>query len=137
MALLGRSKIGLVDGSCKKEDVSADLRGQWERVNAFVLSWILNYVSKSLLGGVAFASSTQGVWNDLKERFDQLDGSRTFSLHREIATLQQRPDSVSVYFTKLKILWDEFEALMPSPGVIVRSQEAYGVLINSERLHFV
>jgi len=61
LALLGRNKIGLVDGSCKQEDVSAELRGQWESVNAIVLSWLLNSVSKSLLGGVAFASSAQSV----------------------------------------------------------------------------
>ncbi|KAK4715970.1 hypothetical protein R3W88_014308 [Solanum pinnatisectum] len=88
LELLGRNKIGLVDGSCKQEGISAELRGQWERVNAIVLLWLLNSMSKSLLGGVTVASSAQGVWNDLKERFDQLDGSRTFSLHKEIATLQ-------------------------------------------------
>ncbi|KAH0640667.1 hypothetical protein KY285_037253 [Solanum tuberosum] len=57
LALLGRNKNGLVDGSCKQEDVSAELRVQWERVNVIVLSWLLNSMSKSLLGGVAFASS--------------------------------------------------------------------------------
>jgi len=56
------------------------------------------------------------VWNDLKERFDQLDGSRTFSLHKEIATLQQGTDYVSAYFTNLKTMWDEFEALVPPLG---------------------
>jgi len=91
-----------VDGTCRKNDVSAELGGQWERVNAIVLSWLLNSVSKSLLAGVAFATSTQGVWSDLKEIFDRLDGSRTFSLHKEIAMLQQGTYFVSVYFTKLK-----------------------------------
>uniref|UniRef100_A0A3Q7FZN3 Integrase zinc-binding domain-containing protein n=1 Tax=Solanum lycopersicum TaxID=4081 RepID=A0A3Q7FZN3_SOLLC len=38
------------------------------KMNAIVLSWLLNSISKSLLGGVAFASSAQSVWNDLKER---------------------------------------------------------------------
>ncbi|KAH0675508.1 hypothetical protein KY285_023309 [Solanum tuberosum] len=78
LELLGRNKIGLVDGSCKQERI--------------------------LLGGVVVASSAQGVWNDLKERFDQLDGSRTFGQHKEITTLQQGTDSVSAYFTKLKTL---------------------------------
>ncbi|KAK4721367.1 hypothetical protein R3W88_011600 [Solanum pinnatisectum] len=65
LALLGRNKIGF-------------------RVNVVVLSWLLNFVSKSLLGGLAFATTAQS--------------------------------SVFVYFTKLKNLWDEFEALVPSPG---------------------
>ncbi|XP_069152641.1 uncharacterized protein [Solanum lycopersicum] len=66
LAFVGRNKIGLVDGSCRKNDVSAEL-GE----------------------GLAFATSAQGVWSDLKEKFDRLDGSRTFCLHKEIATLQQ------------------------------------------------
>lgn len=66
------------------------------------------------IGRVAFVSSAQSVCNDLKERFDQLDCSRTFNLHKEIANLQKGIESV--YFTKFKALWDEFEALVPSPG---------------------
>lgn len=53
LALLGRNKIGLVDGSCTKKGVSSELKNQWERVNAIVLSWILNSLLKSLLSGVA------------------------------------------------------------------------------------
>ncbi|KAH0679854.1 hypothetical protein KY284_020939 [Solanum tuberosum] len=88
LALLGRNKIGLVDGSCRKEVYGEELWGQWKRVNAIVLSWLMNSVSKSLLSGVAFASSALQVWNDLKERFDRVDGSRTYSLHKDIVTLQ-------------------------------------------------
>lgn len=38
IALLGRNKFGIVDGSCKKENFSTELGNQWERVNAIVLS---------------------------------------------------------------------------------------------------
>ncbi|KAL3380134.1 hypothetical protein AABB24_000653 [Solanum stoloniferum] len=54
IALLGRNKLGMVDGSCRKEDFPG-LESNWETVNAVVLSWIMNYVSKSLLGGIMYA----------------------------------------------------------------------------------
>lgn len=76
----------------------------------------MNSVSKSLLGGVAFASSAFAVWEDLRERFDRIDGSRTFTLHKEIATLHQGTSTVATYCTRLKNLWDEFEVLVPSPA---------------------
>lgn len=38
----------------------------------------------------------------LKERFDKGNGSRIFSIHREISVLTQGSNSVSGYFTKLK-----------------------------------
>lgn len=71
------------------------LWGQWERVNIIVLSWLMNFVSISILSGVVFASSALQVWNDLKERFDRVDDSRTYSLHNDIVTLQQGTNSIS------------------------------------------
>ncbi|XP_039045779.1 uncharacterized protein LOC120185691 [Hibiscus syriacus] len=47
------------------------------------------------------------------ERFAKVDGSRSFFLHREITLLNQGDSSISTYFTRLKSLWDEYEALAP------------------------
>lgn len=79
-----------------------ELWGQWERVNAIVLSKLMNSVSKSLLSGIAFSFSALSVWTDLQERLDKVDGSRTYTLHKDIASLQQGTFSVSVYYTRLK-----------------------------------
>ncbi|XP_055822236.1 uncharacterized protein LOC129890778 [Solanum dulcamara] len=84
-----------MDGTCKKEIYIEELWGQRERVNAIVLSWLMNSVLKSLLSGIAFSSSASNVWTDLQERFDRVDRSRTYSLHKEIATLKQ--DSAAMY----------------------------------------
>lgn len=62
IALLGWNKFGMVDGSSKKEMFLVELWNQWERVNVTVLSWLMNSVSTSFLGGVVFASIAQGVW---------------------------------------------------------------------------
>jgi len=115
LALLGRNKLGLIDGSCNKEVFGEELGSQWERANAIVLAWLMNSVSKGLLSGIAFASTAMQVWNDLKERFDRVDGSRTYSLHKDIASLQQGTMFVSEYYNKLKTLWDEFEMVVPIP----------------------
>ncbi|XP_070017794.1 uncharacterized protein [Nicotiana sylvestris] len=116
MALLGRNKLCLVDGTCTKEIFSENMWNHWERVNAIVLYWLMNSVSNGLLGGIMYASSAKAVWDDLHERFDKVDGSRSYNLHKEIATLSQGTLSVSAYFSKLKDLWEEFEALVPAPG---------------------
>ncbi|XP_070057392.1 uncharacterized protein [Nicotiana tomentosiformis] len=114
ISLLGRNKLGLVDGSCKKEDFSEAVGNHWERVNAIVLSWIMSSVAKGLLGGIMYATNAQAVWEELYERFNKIDGSRTFNIHKEIVTLTQETTSVSNYFSKLKDLWEEFEALVPA-----------------------
>ncbi|KAK8315167.1 hypothetical protein V6Z12_D01G221800 [Gossypium hirsutum] len=42
--------------------------------------------------GIVFASSTALPWQDLKERFDKVNGLRIFFLHRSIVTLNQELD---------------------------------------------
>ncbi|XP_055831032.1 uncharacterized protein LOC129900095 [Solanum dulcamara] len=135
LPLLGRNKLGLVDGTCRKEMFGKELWGQWKRVNAIVLLWLMNSVSKNLLSGIAFASSNSSVWTDLQERFDRIDGSRTYSLHKEIAILQQEASSVFIYYTKLKILWDEFEVLVPSPGCSCENSRGYVAHMNRQKLY--
>lgn len=134
LALLGRNKIGLIDGSSRKEVYNEELWGQWERVNAIVLSWLMNSVSKSLLSGIAFATTAFDVWTDLKERFDRVDGSRSYSLHKDISSLQQGNMSVSVYYTRLKNLWDEFEALVPSPSCNCDRSKGFVIHLNKQNI---
>lgn len=56
------------------------------------------------------------VWLVLKERFDKINGSRLFQLHRSIFTLTQGTLTVSAYFTKLKSLSDEYDSILHSPS---------------------
>ncbi|XP_075096344.1 uncharacterized protein LOC107777081 [Nicotiana tabacum] len=106
------------------------MENHWERVNAIVLPWIMNSVAKGLFGGIMYASSAQAVWEDLLERFNKIDGSRTFNLHKEIATLTQGIASVSVYFSRMKDLWEEFEALVLTPGCDLN--QAYAMIVSAE-----
>lgn len=62
-----------------------------------------------------YVSVAQVVRQDLIEKL-KVDGSRTYNLHKEIATLTKGTSSVSVYFSRLKNLREEFEALLPAPG---------------------
>ena len=78
-----------------------NLTNLWERCNAIVLSWIMNCVSKELLGGIVYSTNAAAVWKDLCEIYDKIDGSRIFQLHKEIATISQGTSSISSYFSKL------------------------------------
>ncbi|XP_019260764.1 PREDICTED: uncharacterized protein LOC109238744 [Nicotiana attenuata] len=134
MALLGRNKLGLVDGTCTKENFPENLWNHWERVNAIVLSWLMNSVSNGLLGGIMYASSAKAVWDDLHERFDKVDGSRSYNLHKENTTLSQGTNSFSIYFSKLNDLWEEFEALVPAPGCDCPRSREYVVHLQKLKL---
>ncbi|KAE8725286.1 hypothetical protein F3Y22_tig00009003pilonHSYRG00075 [Hibiscus syriacus] len=112
IALLTKNKLGFIDGDCTRGDFGELLQSQWDRCNAIVLSWILNTVSVDLSAGLVFAYTAAHVWNDLKEQFSKVDGSRIFFLHREIALFTQGDSSVFAYYSHLKLIWDEYNALV-------------------------
>lgn len=121
LSLLGRNKLCFIDGSVKRSQYTGDLAKLWDRCNAIVISWLMCNVSKDLLSGVFFCSDNNLIWEDLKERFDKINSSRTFQLHKEIFTSVQGTSSVSAYYFRLKNLWDEYDSIMPLPHVIVLS----------------
>jgi len=115
IALLGKRKYGFVTGACTRGLYREELHEQWEICNAIVLSWLMNTVSEKLLSGIVYATNALSVWNDLKERFDKVNRVRIYQMHKEITTLSQGTDIVSHYFSKLKTLWNEYDAVIPSP----------------------
>ncbi|XP_049371950.1 uncharacterized protein LOC125836839 [Solanum verrucosum] len=102
------------------------LHDQWEKCNVVGLSWIMNAVRPGLLSSVVYASNAHKVWLDLREKFDTVNGSRIFHLHREIHTLSQGTMSVADYFSKLRDLWDEYDALMPCPSCPCPESRKFG-----------
>ncbi|KAM3394380.1 hypothetical protein P3S68_003382 [Capsicum galapagoense] len=80
------------------------------------LGFIMNTVSADILSGIVYASDAGSVWKDLKERFNEVKNIRIFQLHRGIAMNSLGTYSVVVYFTKLRELWAEYDALVPSPS---------------------
>ncbi|KAM3202137.1 hypothetical protein P3L10_029761 [Capsicum annuum] len=133
IGLLGKSKLGFVDGRHTKEKFEPALYDLWEKCNAIVLSWIMISVSKELLSGIVYASNAQKVWSDLKERFDKVDGLRIFFLHKEITTLVQGTSSRLMQF--LMGLNDSYNQcrsqimmLYPPPTV----NKAYSLVISEE-----
>ncbi|XP_070004329.1 uncharacterized protein [Nicotiana sylvestris] len=75
----------------------------------------MSNVSKDLITGVLFSSNACTVWAAFKERFDKVNGSRLYYLHKEIFTMTQGMCSVSTYFTKLRDLWAEYDSILPPP----------------------
>ncbi|XP_049378259.1 uncharacterized protein LOC125843061 [Solanum stenotomum] len=134
IGLLGKGKLGFITGQYSKDKFVVSLHDLWGKCNVIVLSWIMISISRELLSGIVYASSAQQVWTDLKERFDKVDGSRIFYLHKEIATLSQGMLYVSSYFSKLKELWMEFDSLMPCPGCACEVSKTYATHFEYQRL---
>ncbi|GAV76808.1 UBN2_3 domain-containing protein, partial [Cephalotus follicularis] len=90
-----------------------------------LLSWIMNTVSKELFNGIVCSTDALAVWKELNEIFNKINGSRSFSLHRKIGYLTQGNVTMSVYFSKLRQLWDEYASLLTLQIFGCQSSKAY------------
>nr|XP_016499321.1 PREDICTED: uncharacterized protein LOC107817938 [Nicotiana tabacum] len=87
-------------------------------------------VLKDLVTGVLFSSNACTLSTAFKERFDKVNGSRLYFLHKEIFTMTQGICSVSTYFTKLRDLLVEYDSiLLPPPAVEYFEQLEYQRLL--------
>ncbi|XP_075099371.1 uncharacterized protein LOC142176180 [Nicotiana tabacum] len=105
------------------------------KVNVIVLSWIMSSIAKGLLRGIMYATNAQAVWEELHERFNKIDGSQTFNVHKEIATLSQGTTYKLKLFQYLIGLNDSYaqarsQILLMSP--IPSVNEAYYMVISYE-----
>ncbi|XP_055814382.1 uncharacterized protein LOC129884029 [Solanum dulcamara] len=111
IALSAKNKLGFIDGSLTVPAVDLMLQKAWERCNNMVLSWLLNSLSKEIAESVLYSHSAQLLWSDLEDRFGQANGAKLFQLQKELNALTQGNLSISTYFTKMKSLWDELDAM--------------------------
>ncbi|XP_019230258.1 PREDICTED: uncharacterized protein LOC109211210 [Nicotiana attenuata] len=71
LALMGKGKLGFVDGTCVKSSYIGELIAQWEKCDVIVLSWIGSTVPNELMSNIVFAPNARKVWSDFKEKFDR------------------------------------------------------------------
>ncbi|KAK4731283.1 hypothetical protein R3W88_024271 [Solanum pinnatisectum] len=134
IVLQAKRKLGFVKGNCKKHQFSEELHEDWDTYYVIVLSWIMNTISACFPSGIVYSSNAHLVWEDLKERFDKVNKVRIFQLLKEIATLSQGTNYIVVYFTKLRVLWAEYDALVPAPSCDCAKSKEYIKHLQGQRL---
>ncbi|XP_043694201.1 uncharacterized protein LOC122644899 [Telopea speciosissima] len=107
MALFAKNKMMFVDGSLPRPTSPLSAVQTWDRCNFMVLSWILNVLTRTIADSLIYAETASSVWKELEDCFSGGNAARVFQLKSSIATIQQGTDSLSSYFTRLKVLWDE------------------------------
>ncbi|GJU18963.1 ribonuclease H-like domain-containing protein [Tanacetum coccineum] len=113
LALQARNKFSFVDGTCLKSTYATSnvLSAQWDRCNAMVLTWIMNFVSHDVYMGLVYSDNCASVWKELQETYDKVDGLVVYNLLQKINTVKQGSSFVTDYYHILNSLWKEFDAL--------------------------
>ncbi|WVZ08611.1 hypothetical protein V8G54_021957 [Vigna mungo] len=107
--LFAKDKVEFVLGPAiqpVKTDVSFPA---WFRCNSMVVSWLLHSVSPSIRESIIWIDLAIDIWTDRKHRFAQGDLARISTLQMEATTLSQGELSITDFFTKLRVIWDELD----------------------------
>ncbi|XP_074283421.1 uncharacterized protein LOC141607970 [Silene latifolia] len=116
IALSAKNKLGFIDGSLPRPATPVEIVALWSRCDATVFSWILTVISEEVSVSFLYSSSDKDVWTQLEERFGQTNEAQLFNVQKQLNDISQgNDDSVSTYFTKLKMLWDELDVMGVSP----------------------
>nr|GEV13163.1 ribonuclease H-like domain-containing protein [Tanacetum cinerariifolium] len=111
-ALRNKTKLGFIDGTCKRKSNKLVLANQWDLCNSVVVTWILTFLSPELYFGQIFSKTAYDMWTDLKETYDKDDGPIIFNLYKTINSLSQNGSSLSDYYHNLKSLGKQYDAMI-------------------------
>ncbi|GJW31251.1 ribonuclease H-like domain-containing protein, partial [Tanacetum coccineum] len=138
LALEGKNKTGFIDATCRRSNTDEILGRQWDRVNAIVLGWILNSISKELFLGQIFSKIAKHVWDELKETYDKIDvelprctchAADDFKKHNQLMKLMQ-------FLMGLDDCYMQIRSNILSRDVLPDVRGAYAI-ISSEESHKV
>jgi hypothetical protein len=133
MALTIKNKKGFVDGTLKRPTYNPDEQQQWDRCDILVKTWLLGAISKDISGSVIHCKDARGIWLELKERFSQTNTVSLFYIENVIHDCEQSTNSVTSFFTKLKSLWDEKDALCAFPPCNCEAATAIKVFMETQK----
>lgn len=116
MALGAKSKIGFIDGTIAKPTDGSTETQKWVRSDYMVRCWLLNSLMPEISDSFMYAQSAKELWDEITERFGEANGALIYQLHRELTLLSQDNDPLSLYFSKMKKLWDELQDIDALPA---------------------
>ncbi|KAL2921489.1 Lanosterol 14-alpha demethylase [Bienertia sinuspersici] len=101
ISLPAKNILGFIDGTISKPAIEDPLHQA--------------FLDPTIARSVLYFETTRVVWKYLEERFGQTSGTQVYSLKQQNSDIGQGSDTISVFYTKLKMIWNELDAfyLMP------------------------
>ena len=135
ISLASKRKIGFVTGVVKRDDSDTVKQEAWDTCNNMVISWILFNVSEPIKKSIMFVEHASEIWKFLEKRFLVSNGSRKYRLNKELYEIKQQGNSITDYYTDMRGLWEELDALNHLPPISTVNTEinAFIVALNQQQ----
>lgn len=131
--MAAKNKLGFVDGSIEEPEKEPE-RGKWRRVDEMVSSWIINSMSNEIAETFVYCTSARRLWQELEEQFGEINGPQIYQIQRQIASIEQGGQSVVMYYSRLKRLWEELNILQPLPQCTCSMAGTFSTIASQNKL---
>ncbi|XP_021899435.1 uncharacterized protein LOC110815796 [Carica papaya] len=88
-------------------DANNPLMEYWLRCNDIVITWLQNTLLADIKTSTLYEETAHELWSELEHRHVQQNAPRVYEVKQNIVNLVQGSDSVGIYYSKLKALFDE------------------------------
>ncbi|KAH7545427.1 hypothetical protein FEM48_Zijuj01G0092700 [Ziziphus jujuba var. spinosa] len=106
-ALEARRKLEFLEGTITGPQPPYT-QSDWNIVNAMLVSWITNTIDPEVKSTLSKFHDAKRLWEHLKQRYAMVNGPRIQQLKTSIAKCEQpKSMSVTTYYDKLNVLWEE------------------------------
>ncbi|XP_056697823.1 uncharacterized protein [Spinacia oleracea] len=118
-----KRKLGFVTGVVKRDASDTVKQDHWDTCNSMVISWIMFSVSEPIKKYIMFVTDSATIWKQLEQRYTVSNGSRKYKICKDIYETKQQGKLISVYYTEMRALWEELEALNMYPPITTMTPE--------------
>lgn len=71
------------------------------------MSWIHHNVSETIKKSIIYFNTAREAWVQLERRFTASHGIEKFRLSKQVYNTKQNGESVTEYYTKMCVIWEE------------------------------
>ena len=114
LAISGRDRLNhIIDDPPPTNDPAYN---QWIRSDSIVISWILENIESDLVNQYLDFPTAKTLWQGIETLYSSgRDGLQIFDLTVKTNKIQQGPDTIETYYSKLIVLWKEIDRRQPNP----------------------
>lgn len=126
--LASKRKLGFVTGTVQKPTDDASKAEMWETCNHMVIAWLTSNVSTIIRQSIMYMSTAADIWKNLERRFALTNGSRKYKICKDLYEIKQNASTVNEYYTSMRSMWEELNAMNQLPTVTNPSEEVQKLL---------
>lgn len=123
ISLAAKRKLGFVTGVVKRDAEDAQRQDQWDTCDNIVISWLHGSMIEAVRTSVLYLRTSRDIWVQLESRFKVTHGSRKYKLSKEMYDTKQDGTPINDYYTRMRALWEEFDALNHLPPITTLTEE--------------